>query len=316
MKPTISIIIAFILSLVSLSGKDRRLDKVCGNVNPEGTEWDFSDSEETSVGVIYRMYGDSLLAEVHNGRRLEYRFRNDSVFYAGEQTRSMLTAPDKAIPTGAFCQPRLAGITASTDTGIIYKRLFLSKEGDYETGLPVRGVITAGDLRIPATSITETRNYRTYQSSDTTPGKGSLHNVEVRTRWFVEGEIFPVAYQYSETVTASGKTLSEKGETYVCDFGEIRLPSPEGIRLQEALDKLNVRYTDGVLHIEGESGTGTEISLSVMTLYGDIVTSSDTFLSEGSNHIEIRLPRLPYGRYMIGVSSGGTVLRKIYFTVT
>lgn len=311
------IVAAAVFTVIAVSGEDRRLEYSCGAVSASGAEWDFTDPEKVSGGVVYRMYGDTLLAEVEGGRRLTYMIRNDTVFYSGEQTRTMRTSPGIPVPTGAFSQATHAGLTAASDTGMRYKRLYVSKEGEYETSLPVRGTIIAGDgLRIPAAAVTETRNYSTYQSADTLQGKGTLHTVEIRTRWFVSGDPLPVAYQYTEKITDSGKPVSEKTLTYLCDFGDIRLPSPETELLRQAVERLDVRYENGRLHVSGESGTSGEITLAVTTLQGTAVTAITATLSEGSNHMEKELPALPYGRYILCVSAGDIPVRKIYFAAT
>ncbi|MDE6791501.1 MAG: hypothetical protein K2J48_00230, partial [Muribaculaceae bacterium] len=172
MKTLKSAISSIILLTAILSVyADRRLPVRCEPVDTRKTVWTFRESDISGQdeGPLYRMYGDTLLTEIFEGKRQWYAFRGDSCLYTGEESRLMKLAPTEPIPTSAFCHQLLGSVVEEKDSGIYCKTHPLTGHGTYESLLPVKGELRNGDgisLRVKA--VTEIR--RVTEAPDSATG--------------------------------------------------------------------------------------------------------------------------------------------------
>ncbi len=302
-------------SVMAHASIDRALGYETTAVDIDKNVWDFSKTEEIKDGPLYKIYGDTLIAEFWNGCRQWYSILQDSVFYIGEESRFSKIEPDAPIPTSAFGNMWLSGIYEGNSNGIYYKTFALGQHGSYESSLPIEGeIILSPQISISAKAVTECRRFVTWIHSDTIQGAVSCINNIMRTRWFVNEDPIPVALQITEKTTCNGKELSVLNNTFVVNHDELDIKKNSN-KIKNAIDEAVINVENSILKIEGDFPPHVSLNIYIANLNGNRFYMQSLDTVEGHNRWDISLPQLPAGQYIITISSGGQGHRKVFFII-
>ncbi|MDE5875265.1 MAG: hypothetical protein K2H15_06420 [Muribaculaceae bacterium] len=311
MKTPLLAVLALLSTLTVSGSADRRLSRLCTPVDTDRRNWVFVAAGETDDSPLYRTYGDTLLTEVLRGTRQWYTFRNDSCLYMGEESRLLKLTPNTPVPTSAFLHTRLGSVREVSDSGIYCSTYPLGSHGTYESALPREGILSIGDGReIPCRVVTETRRM-------SEPGDPAGDHAELearRTRWFVEGDAIPVAFQVEERVICREKVVNSFTETYTLSVSDLeKIYDSHGVPPEETLAGLTIRNTEQGFTIEGPLPEGATLAYALSDINGIGVLSGElTEVTEGSL-LEISVPTLPTGRYILSLGLRGAN-RRIFIT--
>lgn len=313
------IVIPILFSSFPLHGEveDRRLPMQSSKVDVEKTVWDFSLSEESVRTPLYRVYGDSLIAEVYAGGRQWYGLHNDSTFYLGEETRFYKTLVNEPIPTSAFNTPLLSGRIDYEAEGLYCKSFALGLDGNYESYYPVKGKLIIGEgHEFVADAVTECRRVVSWITTDTIPALLTKTQEFVRTRWFVAGDHLPIALQISETVLHDGHQISSETVTYCMRHDDIHKSEDDGREaINNAIANAQITVSGGIVRIEGDFPPDVELIMHVSNIAGSQFHQEPIGASFNGSLWEIPLPVLPPGQYILTISAGTPSNRKIPVTL-
>ncbi len=320
MKRAVQIIVFLcVISVVNAYGNtDRWLSMEANTVDTENNKWYFTSISQSESSPFYRLYGDSLIAEIWDNVRQWYAIRGDSNLYLGEESGFHKAFSKNLLPTSAFGNIWLAGEELSVEKGHYYHTLELGQEGSYKCSLPVRGVMILEDnCIIPAVAITETREFKSHIGRDSLSAESSVSKDITRTRWFVEGDILPVAMQTTKKESIRGKEISSKTYTYLLDNTELPIneETVRGMQIQQALDNADITYENNVIRINGFFPSDTRLKLYISNFQGSLFHLEPIeVMAEGKN-TEIRLPSLSSGQYIVTISADTPTGRKIIVNI-
>lgn len=313
---TVAAIFLLLLSAWNMkSAADRILMRRAVPVNTEEKVWDFSQNELTDRGVRYRLYGDSLMAEIYGGTKQLYELRGDTVRYIGEESRLMRLSPESPLLTSAFGGKAPQSILNENRTGHYCKTFALGQHGSYESSLPTAGILIAGNgYEIPVTAVTERRRFSEWMVSDSLAEAGETIRECVKTRWFTEGDMLPVAFQITENLIFNGRNIKTESEAFILPVEDLDLSDKllEHI-IQKSLDKAEIRVEDGYISIGGEFPPAVSLTLYISNIQGSSLHQIPVDMSDGDNIRQIEIPPMPSGQYILTVSAGTPVSRKVIF---
>lgn len=314
MKASHTSISIFILSAFLSVWADRQLPVRCLPVDTQKTVWTFipEDTEEHGNAPLYRMYGDTLLTEVLDGRRQWYSFSADSCFYAGEESRLMKLVPSHPIPTSAFGHFLLGSVTEECDSGIYCKTYPLEENGTYESLLPINGELRNGEgisLRVKA--VTEIRR-NTWTPDSIREEEETVTAERRRTRWFCAGDTLPVALQTEERVFVNDSPVRESIGTYIISAEELTDKSARSDP-EDVLEGLHAVLEGDHLLLDGEVPAGTVLQVSLSDIQGIPVMETSLTAEDGWTGTALSVPPLRTGRYVLSIGASGSV-RRIFLT--
>lgn len=313
MKKIVIASLAFEVMVLLCAFTDTRLENRVTPVESERGVWMFLDVSEAEFPPVYRMYGDTLLTEYHDGERQWYAFEGDSAFYRGQESRLMKLVPEDRIPTSAFGKYYMSGVYQEVDSGRYCGRYAVGNRGFYRSSAPerVRAVFVENDT-VDAVMVTEERVYDRWFIADSL-GAGRV--VSSRTRWFIDGFFLPVALSMSETLSDSTGVISRSSASFCMDFDGVEFaPVSRESRIDLALTAAEIRVENGTVTIGGAFPEGTTLRLHVTDIRGNSVWESEVDHGIGSVY-RCDLPSLPAGQYVVTVSAGTPVSRKVIVTV-
>ncbi len=307
------------ISGVNLYGNtDRWLSMEADPVDTESNKWNFNSISQTESRPFYRLYGDSLIIEIWHGWRQWYAINGDSALYLGEETRFHKAFSKNPLPTSAFGNMWLAGEEPNDARGHYYHTLELGQEGNYKCSLPVKGeMVVENNNVIPAIAVTETREFLSHIGHDSLSTESSVLKEISRTRWFVEGDILPVAMQTTEKEFIMGAEISSETHTYLLDLTEIPVDE-DGMRrkeIQQALDNAEITYDNGIIKVNGSFPMNTILRLYLSNVQGGLFYLEPIEVSTEGMSTELRLPPLPSGQYIATISADTPTDRKIIVTI-
>ena len=109
-----------------------------------GTVWEFDWTGEKTRNTsyaAYKVYGDSLLCEIADGRREWYAIGGDTARWFREETALMLLVTDEGAPVVAFGFNGGEGAHGFTATGTYSGDMMLTQRGTVGSSAPVSGTL-------------------------------------------------------------------------------------------------------------------------------------------------------------------------------
>ncbi|MCM1076945.1 MAG: hypothetical protein NC411_06260 [Bacteroides sp.] len=323
MKIIVQIIAIFWGLMGSLTyAEDRIFSLETMPVDVRSDMWDFSDTYDSELPLLFRMYViDSLMMEYWKGNRQWYKVKNDMVYYIGEWNRNHRTMLNRPVPTSAFGASLFSGRDSTDMTGHYCGTFEIDLGGTYECSKPIKGSLKlSDDYMLDASAISETRSYFIQSHADSIDSPMSDRKEVTRTRWFLEGDPFPVAIQISEKEYSDSRVISSESHTFVLHEWKIpdidsRIPLSRTSRSQRALDESTIVCHNGIVYITGDFPENLRLTLSVSNIQGTIFSHEPTDIRADGIEREYRLPDLPPGKYILTVSAGTPTDRKVIVTI-
>lgn len=307
------------ISVINIYGNtDRWLSMEADDVRSENNKWTFSSISPSKTSPLYKLYGDSLITEIWRGARQWYAIDEDSIVYIGEETRFHNVFFQRPIPTSAFGNRWHADEVLSKAEGHYYHSLELGLDGNYKSSLPIKGkIIIEENINFPATAVTETKEFTSHIGHSLSAAKSSVSRHISRTRWFIDGDILPVAMQITEKEFLHGKEISSETDTYLVDFSELPIYENFGKlkKIQQALDNVDIINENGKIIIKGNFPHNTILKLYMSNLQGNLFHQEPIEVIANVESTVIPIPHIATGQYIVTISAGTPTNRKIIITI-
>ncbi|MDE6753513.1 MAG: hypothetical protein K2J82_02760 [Muribaculaceae bacterium] len=319
MKKISLILLIYASALIFNINADRILPVRCLPVDIDRKVWSFietdTDTDNEGIHPIYRVYGDTLLTEVLNGKRQWYSFSADSCYYLGEESRLIRMKPSAPIPTSALGHFMLGSLKEERDSGSYCRTYSLEGKGTYESLLPVEGEIRAGDNKtLKAKAVTEIRRMiDDGDGIDDIKDRARTVTENIRTRWFVAGDPLPVALQSTERIFIGDTPSQSVTNTYILDTEEILERYEMSDSDSDILESITAVFEGNILRIGGTLPPDINLQIVLANIQGIPVMEAVIDVREDWQGSELTVPPLIPGRYVLSVGSGGSV-RRIFLT--
>lgn len=283
-----------------------------------GTVWTVMDFEpaDEDMGTSYAAYGDTLLSETVDGRRIWYFLRGDTALMVREETDLMEAVPDTLVTAWDWNMTGTPISSPMTTRGMYSQMFHITTEGSAEAYPPVEGrlVATPGDT-IPAIMTRERRVFRSLitagpvspqmvESADTLPVYEVTH-----TRWYGHGDrIYPLARQTDTRIFSSdGKMTGEYSAAYIADAtlrGLCDTPqNMDNADIARVLKSASATCSAGHIRVSVNGGDPGFVLTIDVTDEGGILYRHEEILAKGATTIEISTTGMPPGRYIVTLGS-------------
>lgn len=316
----IMLIIIVLMSAVNcaLADTERRLPLKSNEVDVSADIWDFSKTAEAAESPFYKMYGDSLITEILNGIRWWYGVTRDSAYYIGEESRFYKLTPSCAFPTSAFGNMAIPECHNEETSGMYCRTFKIDGHEEYESYPPKRGaMILPTGVEILAVAATECHRTTQAMAQDSLQTAAVEEQQEyIKTRWFSGADRVPIALQCAARTLSNGKEVYSHVSTYVIagDEPDVPLYKFDG-SVQESLERADITVDGNRIRISGAFPDKTVLVLAVSNLTGNCHCRESVPISEGVDDTEVEIPAMPPGEYMLTVSAGTPVSRKVFFRI-
>ena len=277
--------------------------------------YDFSRSEIVDGDVQWRVAGnDSVFAETFLGQRRSYVRRGDDVFLVSEEGRDKSITYSKPLSVTNFDGTR----DNFTAEGLYCRRENISEAGQFTANRCQAVLIPAmGDTITDAVMTTYTRNYRGALGPDAHDALATdtLARYSYSISYFnVGSDPRPCAVITSQTVVSpSGESISELTRffTDLMHTSVRQEDSTPDYNPDSENGTLDVKFADGLIMVT-TTGLPDDCLMAVMDRAGNIYSSR---LLGGQTTIEVNVAGLPYGQYIVSVSSAtaGVTLKEVVF---
>ena len=286
-----------------------------------GTVWTVMDFEpaDEDMGTSYAAYGDTLLSETVDGRRIWYFLRGDTALMVREETDLMEAVPDTLVTAWDWNMTGTPISSPMTTRGMYSQMFHITTEGSAEAYPPVEGrlVATPGDT-IPAIMTRERRVFRSLitagpvspqmvESADTLPVYEVTH-----TRWYGHGDrIYPLARQTDTRIIApDGKVAGEYSAAYIADAPlREQHDTPQnmdGTGIARALKSASAACSSGHISVGVDGGDAGFVLTVDVTDEGGILYSHKEAWAKGPTTVDISTLGMPSGRYIVTIGSTAT----------
>lgn len=309
-----------------------------------GAVWEFGWTGEKPQQAAYKVYGDTLLCEIADGRREWYAIGGDMARWFREETALMRLVTDEGAPVVAFGFNGGEGAHGFTATGTYSGDMMLTQRGTVGSSAPVSGTLVIDGDSVEAYMTCERRRFRGSFAANDTLDSLIRYDV-VRYRWYRRQERLPVALQCDITVSgADGKEISEYSRVWLADFRREAMDEAD----RNARDRSrNIGLNGGDSDLEGYGCSGElsaeeiagALSQARVTVDGrEIAVSFDTplpgqagdfsvdvmepggilYLHNGdlggdATSVTIDASALMPGRYVVAIGCGGIVEKRFIF---
>lgn len=183
-----------------------------------GAVWEFGWTGDKPQQAAYKVYGDTLLCEIADGRREWYAINGDTARWFREETALMRLVTDERVPVVAFGFNGGEGAYDFTATGTYSGDMMLTQRGTVGSSAPVSGTLVIDGDSVGAYMTCERRRFRGSFAANDTLDSLIRYDV-VRYRWYRRQERLPIALQCDITVSGvDGREISEYSRAWLADL--------------------------------------------------------------------------------------------------
>ena len=309
-----------------------------------GAVWEFGWMGEKPQQAAYKVYGDTLLCEIADGRREWYAIGGDTARWFREETALMRLVTDEGVPVVAFGFNGGEGAHGFTATGTYSGDMMLTQRGTVVSSAPVSGTLVIDGDSVVAYMTCERRRFRGSFAANDTLDSLIRYDV-VRYRWYRRQERLPVALQCDITVSgADGREISEYSRVWLADLhreemdeadrnardrsrnvglnggdsdseGYGRAGELSAEEIAEALSQARVTVDGREIAVSFDTplpGEAGDFSVDVMEP-GGILYLHNGDLGGDATSVTIDASALVPGRYVVAIGCGGIVEKRFIF---
>lgn len=286
-----------------------------------GTVWTVMDFEpaDEDMGASYAAYGDTLLSETVDGRRIWYFLRGDTALMVREETDLMEAVPDTLVTAWDWNMTGTPISSPMTTRGMYSQMFHITTEGSAEAYPPVEGrlVATPGDT-IPTIMTRERRRFRSLITARpvSLPMDGSADTLRIyevtHTRWYSRGNrTYPLARQTDTRIFSSdGNMTGEYSAAYIADATlRDRCDTPQNMDnadIARALKSASATCSSGHIRVGVDGGDAGFVLTVDVTDEGGILYSHKEAWAKGPTTVDISTLGMPSGRYIVTIGSTAT----------
>lgn len=309
-----------------------------------GAVWEFGWTGDKPQQAGYKIYGDTLLCEIADGRREWYAIGGDTARWFREETALMRLVTNEGVPVVAFGLDGGKGAHSFTATGSYSGDMMLSQSGSVVSYAPVSGTLVIDGDSVGAYMTCEQRHFKASFATD--DSLDSLIRYDVaRYRWYRRQERIPVALQCDITISGiDGKEISEYSRVWLADlhreaideadrkararnrsvelhggdggsdgYGRGGEPLPEEVAGALAQARVTVEGRDISVSFDSPlPGRPGDFSVNVMEPGGILYLHSEG-LGGDATTVTIDASSLMPGRYVVAVGCGAIVEKRFIF---